>query len=241
MLNRKGPYVKLTIVVAVFVGIALINGCGNQSPVSPESTQTDDKVPFGTQQIENKWGRVHYFSFFGGVDGYVDQGGGSMEFEGESYTAEFEIAPGTVNEWTEIHCSISSYETENGLVYVFDFGPDGLAFNPPAKLRMDVRPFESYFDYYWGDWGYPDGSGGWDDPYDPYDPYSPPSGGGMYPPGGFGKEAGVDSLVVEGFELNYWNPDTQDWELIEFIEAVDGILEFNVEHFSRYGIGGRTQ
>ena len=43
-------------------------------------------------------------------------------------------------------------------------------------------------------------------------------------------------------ELYYWNPESGEWELAEVdYKIADGKAEFNIDHFSRYGIGGRTR
>jgi hypothetical protein len=45
-----------------------------------------------------------------------------------------------------------------------------------------------------------------------------------------------------GAELWWYNPDGGEWVLREFDNDVDGdgIVEFKIDHFSRYGIGGRN-
>ncbi|MBD3168041.1 MAG: hypothetical protein GF307_01065 [candidate division Zixibacteria bacterium] len=50
-----------------------------------------------------------------------------------------------------------------------------------------------------------------------------------------------DDEDLTGAEIRYWNPNTCEWELQEVdYDIDDGTVDFTIEHFSRYGIGGRT-
>lgn len=50
-----------------------------------------------------------------------------------------------------------------------------------------------------------------------------------------------DGEELIGAEIRYWNPNTSEWELQEIdYDVDDGTVDFTIEHFSRYGIGGRT-
>ncbi len=196
MQNRKRLIFSSLILTALLFGVVMVNGCGKQAPVAPTITQDAQQAPFGTEQIQSRWGRVYYFSFYDGVYGWVNDGGGSMEFDGSGYEAELIIPEGAVEDWTELTCQGSSYYTENGMVYTFDFGPNGLVFDVPVILRIEADAIEDY------------------DENDQFD----------------------------GAELVYWNPTTQQWEPQEFEDDSDGdgYYDFQINHFSRYAIGGRS-
>jgi hypothetical protein len=201
MSNRKTIFLKLAALAVIILGILLINSCGKMSPTSPEnsvSDQPDPALQFGNEDIESKWGKIFYISLYDAAFGVVDEGGGAMGFGGFDYYAEFQVPADAVDDWTMIYCQASSYSTQSGLVYVFNFGPDGTVFETPATLRIEMAAID-YF--------------------------SP------------------DGVKYNGAELNFWNPRTQQWELkgIDKDNDGDGIIEFEVNHFSRYAIGGRLQ
>ncbi len=194
MSKRNGVVIRSIVYFFVVAGILMVNGCGKLSPVSNE--EVDQKEPFGTQQIEEKWGRVFYWSFENAAVGYVDEGGGNMEFEGDGYEAEFTVPNSAVDNWEKLWMRGQAYYTESGMVYIFEFGPEGLQFNVPATLYIETEAIEDF----------------------------------------------DNDNNFYGAELNYWNPDKDDWETMEWDDDSDGdgYYEFEIDHFSRYGIGGRT-
>jgi len=197
MNNRKRIVIRSMILLAVLMGVILINGCGKISPVAPEQNDATLKQPFGAQQIEDKWGKVFSFSSYNAVVGWVDSGGGTMSFDGTGYEAEFDIPDGAVESWVKLYCQGSAYFTESGMIYVFEFKPDGLVFEKPATLRLEIEALQDFKEG---------------------DPYI-------------------------GAELLYWNDSTGNWDYQKADGDTDGdgIVEFQIEHFSRYAVGGQSQ
>ncbi|MBD3232336.1 MAG: hypothetical protein GF315_01285 [candidate division Zixibacteria bacterium] len=194
MSKRKGAIIRSIVYFFVVIGIVMISGCGKLSPVS--SDNEEQKEPFGAQQVEDKWGRVFYWSFENAAYGWVDEGGGNMEFEGDGYEAEFIVPDNAVSHWEKLWMEGQAYYTESGMVYIFEFGPEGLQFSESATLLIEIEAIEDYDD--------------------------------------------DDEFV--GAELSYYNPDKDEWETVEWDDDSDddGYYEFEIDHFSRYGIGGRT-
>ncbi len=197
MFKRKSVIISSFVFIAVLVGIMLINGCGKVAPVGPDNDQTALKEPFGNEQVEQQWGRVFVMKVDHAVD-LITSADHPVEIDigAGGYNAELDVPPGATGGVVNITAQASAYLTASGMVYVFNFGPDGLEFNEPVKLTIEVDAIEDY----------------------------------------------DDSGVFNGAELRYWNPDTQEWEFQEADDDSDGDgkYEFNIDHFSRYGIGGRT-
>ena len=149
MSNRKSVVIKLSVLALVIFGVALINGCGKNSPLSPASTDDaviDQKEPFGASNVEQKWGRVFYWKFDGAAFGYVDEGGGTIEFSGDGYDAQFIVPDNAVNYWEQLWMRGDAYYTQGGMVYVFDFGPDGLQFASDATLIIETKAIKDFDD-----------------------------------------------------------------------------------------------
>jgi len=54
MNNRKRIVIRSMILLAVLMGVILINGCGKISPVAPEQNDATLTQPSGAQQIEDQ-------------------------------------------------------------------------------------------------------------------------------------------------------------------------------------------
>ncbi len=193
---RQNQLIARSAVLFVIVAAALIlNGCGEVSPVSNETEI--QKEPFGAEQVEQQWGRVFVMKVDHAVD-LITSPDHPVEIDigAGGYNAKLDVPNDATDGVVNITAQASAYLTASGMVYVFNFGPDGLEFNESAKLTIEVNAIEDYDD---------DG-------------------------------------VFDGAELRYWNPSKEVWELYETDTDADGDgkYEFNVDHFSRYGIGGRT-
>ncbi|MBD3168578.1 MAG: hypothetical protein GF307_03775 [candidate division Zixibacteria bacterium] len=149
MSNRRSVLIRLSVLFLVVFGVALVNGCGKNSPVAPGSEQTDvleQKEPFGPSNVEQQWGRVFYWRFENAAYGYVDNGGGTMNFSGDGYDAQFQVPDNAVDYWVELWMEGQAYYTESGMVYVFEFGPDGLQFREDATLIIETKALKDYND-----------------------------------------------------------------------------------------------
>ncbi|MBD3170428.1 MAG: hypothetical protein GF307_13165 [candidate division Zixibacteria bacterium] len=199
MSKRTNLIAKIFIPLAIFAGIMLMQGCGKMSPVAPTTTeQADLKDPFGDSQVESQWGRV-YSQANHPPKGMTPNGvsaADSMHFNVLGYETRFIVPGGATPNTGSITCSPSNFFTASGMVYIFDFGPDGLTFSASATLEIEMAALEDY------------------------NPNDKP---------------------FVGAEIYYFNPSTGAWELQEVDTDIgDGKVEFNIDHFSRYGIGGRT-
>ncbi|MBD3232481.1 MAG: hypothetical protein GF315_02015 [candidate division Zixibacteria bacterium] len=197
MFKSKSVIISSFVFIAVLVGIMLINGCGKVAPVGPDNDQTALKEPFGNEQVEQQWGRVFVMKVDHAVD-LVTSPDHPVEIDigAGGYNAKLDVPNDATDGVVNITAQASAYLTASGMVYVFEFGPDGTQFDKSTTLSLDVEAIEDY------------------DENDKFD----------------------------GAELRYWNSDKQEWELYE-VDADDdgnGKFEFNIDHFSRYGIGGRT-
>ena len=67
-----------------------------------------------------------------------------LETNNKDYKAKFEVPQKSLDNDVDITCTPSWYYTASGIVYVLDFGPEGLIFDPPATLEMKVKGFEDF-------------------------------------------------------------------------------------------------
>ncbi|MBD3168579.1 MAG: hypothetical protein GF307_03780 [candidate division Zixibacteria bacterium] len=197
MSKRNKILIQGIVLIAIISAVLLINGCGKQSPLSPTSNNTDMKQAFGPDNVETQWGRV--FSMGSGGLAGISADPNSTDTLDTSvlgYESEFIVPAGAVDAQVQITCTPQNYFTQYGMVYVYDFGPDGLTFNQPAILTLDLDALEDY---------------------NPTD---------------------TDFNRVE---LRLYDEASRTWQLIEVdTDLSDGVVEFEIDHFSRYGIGGRT-
>ncbi|MCP4632700.1 MAG: hypothetical protein GY855_07215 [candidate division Zixibacteria bacterium] len=194
---------KLSILVIVVLAFAVIQGCSNLSPVAPEQDETTYQDPFGTSTIEAQWGRVINYSGHPTVKVIEDPEEptelkpDTLDVDVLGYKAEYIIPPQSSTTTDDITCTPYNYYTAKGMVYIYNFGPDGKEFDVPTTLKLEIAALEDY------------------------NPKAKP---------------------FIGAELRLYNPQTRQWELQEIDNSIeDGFVEFSIDHYSRYGIGGRNR
>jgi hypothetical protein len=199
MKKSKSLILKAVIFSVIVVGVLLIASCGKMSPTSvDQSAQDQNGSPdyYGNQAVESKWGRIFYWNVVDKVYGMVDQGGGTMTFDNFDYDCSVTFPEGAVDGWISFTAELTGYNTWSGVIYMFQFGPEGTVFNIPVEIVMDAAALTD---------GDPD-------------------------------------CELEGADLWYWDPVRRRWFLIDYdMNVDDGLLSFQLEHFSRYAIGGRLK
>ncbi|GEM_PF-1247656 len=168
MLNRKNFVLKASIFAIIVLAVILINGCGKLSPVAPDNGQGALSEPIGPPPSAAKGG--------GNLSGTQQNGGAhSMHYNmfskifssradsanlGMDYAFEFIVPEGALSDTTTITCQPTRFLSADTLVYVLEFGPDGLAFNHSVKIEFDfsalqdlnpdpTNPYTSAKLYYW--------------------------------------------------------------------------------------------
>jgi hypothetical protein len=53
-------------------------------------------------------------------------------------------------------------------------------------------------------------------------------------------KSGIGSGYI-GFDLYWFNPASLSWQHQQYLPATGDVVEFDIDHFSRYGIGGRDR
>lgn len=199
MKKSKSLILKAVIFSVIVVGVLLIASCGKMSPTSvdqPAQDQNDPPDYYGNQAVESKWGRIFYWTVVDKVYGMVDQGGGTMTFDDFDYDCSVTFPEGAVDGWISFTAELTGYNTWSGVIYMFQFGPEGTVFNVPVEIVMDAAALTD---------GDPD-------------------------------------CELGGADLWYWDPVRRRWLLIDYdMNIDDGLLSFQLEHFSRYAIGGRLK
>ncbi|MCP4632419.1 MAG: hypothetical protein GY855_05795 [candidate division Zixibacteria bacterium] len=196
MKNRQKGYTRSAFLVMFIIGIMIITGCGNQSPVSPVSDQASHQEPFDPSSIEGQWGRVLGFSMHDMEGGSAGLDGTAIDVSMLGYESKYVIPADAVGDPLDITCVPSNWLTSIGMIYIYDFGPDGTEFDVSTTLSLDMDALEDY---------------------------------------------NPNSKAFIGAELRLYNPNTGAWELQEIdTTIIDGKVEFNIDHYSRYGIGGRN-
>ena len=144
MFNRKSHALKGFILLAIIIGIVLVNGCGKLSPTGPENDQAIQKEAFGTQDIEAQWGKVFNLTFLITSEDIVQVDGDTVDICGLGYKSTFVVPDSALTTATNITCTPSRYVTASGAVYIYDFGPEGLKFNKSCDLGIEIAAMEKY-------------------------------------------------------------------------------------------------
>ncbi|MCP4634516.1 MAG: hypothetical protein GY855_16430 [candidate division Zixibacteria bacterium] len=185
---------KAAILAIIVIGIAIINGCGKQSPMSPDYNAAEYSDPFASEGLGADWSKV--YSFGSGEADILDSGA-DFKVPSTGLSKKGGNDAGVSPEKINITCDIGYEMSPSGINYIFDFGPDGLSFNPPAALILHKLDFELF------------------------------------------NPTGVE---YSEYVLNWYNPDTGEWELEKVVSAGrSGKIIFPIHHFSRYSVGGRNR
>jgi hypothetical protein len=197
MKNRKALFIKLAIVLAVAVGISIINGCEGQLPVSPADNQNNETIFYGYQDLEQQWGKIVLIDGGTEYETVIDATGGSVDLGDYDSIASFTVPANALDSQVTITSTPSTYLASIGAVYVFEFGPDGLQFNTSAELEFEMSALELY---------------------------------------------NPNEADFIGADLYLYDVAAESWEIIDTdTDIADGEVDFDIDHFSRYAIGGRTK
>ena len=140
-MNRKFKvFASIGMITAVF-SLMLVAGCSDNIPVNANSLELN-------QSPEALGGaRLHLFQdpcSEGTITTITSEliskdDGGEIVIDREEYEHIFSVEPKAVDENVEI--SVKSYQDYvwGDKVIVFEFGPDGLVFDIPAKLTFEMR------------------------------------------------------------------------------------------------------
>jgi len=123
---KKNSTAKLGLALLAIAVVGLLaTGCSQNSPLAPSDNGLD-------ALLKSKAAGNH-------ADGSIfvtPQKGGVLKLEVVGARTELHIPSGAVAEPVEITGSVESFMTENGMTFIYDFGPDGLVFLEPAKLKI---------------------------------------------------------------------------------------------------------
>ncbi|PJA26142.1 MAG: hypothetical protein CO189_12365 [candidate division Zixibacteria bacterium CG_4_9_14_3_um_filter_46_8] len=144
MFNRKSHALRGFILLAIIIGIVLVNGCGKLSPTGPQNDQAIQKEAFGIEDIEAQWGKTFKGGFLPNQNQQVGTNEDSILIDCFGYKSIFRLPAGSVRQPTLITIAPSRYLTASGAVYVFNFGPEGLNFNESTTLGLDISALEAY-------------------------------------------------------------------------------------------------
>lgn len=144
MKNRNSLFIRMAALIAVLVGLCIINGCGTQSPVAPAEEENNDIILFGSQHIESKWGKIHHYNLYQPAKAMVDSAGLDVDLGDFDENASYNVPDDAVDGAVEISCSPTAYYTASGPVYVFQFGPKGIKFKKATTLSLKMRAFKKF-------------------------------------------------------------------------------------------------
>lgn len=140
--------------LAVVLTLFLVIGCSNKSPVqslypdpdnSPSPTvnpgplNLDKILPGASEDSGSEPSPLEEFDYK-----FINKTtGGIIEIDREEFTHEFEVMPGALEENTLITVRTVNEEVLGKEMIVFEFGPDGLDFGEPSKLRFEMAELSS--------------------------------------------------------------------------------------------------
>jgi len=129
---------KITVTLVVALGVAIISGCGKLAPLSPDTQQEYEQLTT-TQSVESKWG---VNSDFSSSPGMIGNGADTIFFNLFGFSSRFIVKEDSKSLPVKVACKQSAQRTNQGMRYVYDFGPDGLRFNPAAILDLEMRALD---------------------------------------------------------------------------------------------------
>ena len=127
--------------LVILASLFIIAGCSSNSPVEPNLPQ--DAAATEKLFIVDVLERLTEPLITCTTELIEVSTGGIIEIERDDYVHLFSIEPGALDSDTEINVKSSREKISNKEMLVFDFGPDGLAFNIPASLDVQIAELNS--------------------------------------------------------------------------------------------------
>jgi len=130
----------LAFAASFIIGAALL-GCG-QTPVGPTAPEDPPVTPFDIRQGYVASDLVSVDSSVVWTQGWVTVArGGVVPLGMPGKYHDLIVAPGSVTQDVLIQVKTTTYYYPGQKVVTFDFGPDGLVFSSPAKMKVDASIF----------------------------------------------------------------------------------------------------
>jgi hypothetical protein len=141
--------------LAVVLTLFLVVGCSNKSPVQPFYPDPDNSPVQTVDPDPPELGKILPGDMSGsGWDPSVIEEfdsklinkttGGTIEIDRDGYAHEFEVQAGALDENTLITIRSINEDVMGEEMIVFDFGPDGLEFSQPSKLRFEMAELNAF-------------------------------------------------------------------------------------------------
>ncbi len=138
MVRKLKGFRSLWIVAALAAALT-IAGCSDNSPLSPDPGQGSEfgKLSLYDAKSEAEPVVADVSQTINAIDG------GVIAIPSGSYNHSFEVPKDAIDSDVTISASVEKILIGRDVAVVFEFGPDGLVFNSPSKLKFDVGDLSS--------------------------------------------------------------------------------------------------
>lgn len=156
-MGRTGRFgLGFTLLACALTAIVLLPGCGT-SPVAPDNdTYTFDSgvlgLKFADSLLNGGGGLAAGLTIESDAEMVtIGKGGGTIELRLGKARSFLKIPKGALSTDTEISAAALQFATPWGGVTLYDFHPDGLVFNKPAELTLEVKHIDNgvWLRLYW--------------------------------------------------------------------------------------------